>query len=387
MLLAMGVALHPSVVRAQTTPSLRLSGNVGANAALSSPPGRTFNTTSPLPITLPETTVIADDTPHTGVATVSAVGSYGKLVGRLSASTTAGDPFGTGTAAGSLLLSWNDRMTVTGPPGTQVQFRVRLAFHGSLTTAPAGSCLNAASLSAGASIGVNGSTNMNVFRGQPGCAQIGGDDEQTRTFSAAVGTSFPVTGTVNTLVTSLSLVSGGPSPAPVRSAHATVDLTQGIAFSVEVLTAGGGYTTVSGARYDGLPRVALTGVPTTARAGDSLTIGLEAGNPSDGEELDLYVGAILSDGHTVLFLNTLGQFIGVGLLSLPASFVPMQVLPPGSGVNNAALLAMTVPAASALPPGTYTLFAALVRRGVLADGVLGPGDLVALVARPLTILP
>jgi hypothetical protein len=128
-------------------------------------------------------------------------------------------------------------------------------------------------------------------------------------------------------------------------------------------------------------------VPATARAGDLLSIGLDAANPAAGSEADLYVGALLPDGHSVAFMNAQGQVVGSGNLMAPVSFIPAQVGPPGGRVASSAFLVMPVPPPGVLPPGAYTLFAALARRGAFADNVIGQGDILAITVRTVLVLP
>lgn len=125
---------------------------------------------------------------------------------------------------------------------------------------------------------------------------------------------------------------------------------------------------------------------TSFRAGETVILGLDANNPPDGSPLELYVGALLPDGVTLVFFDGTGALTGIVPREVPAQFLSAQVLAPGSSVGLPRFLQYTFPAAD-IPVGTYHLFAALVRQGALADNELNPGDIVILDAKPLVYAP
>ncbi|HUG37962.1 MAG TPA: M4 family metallopeptidase, partial [Candidatus Limnocylindrales bacterium] len=130
--------------------------------------------------------------------------------------------------------------------------------------------------------------------------------------------------------------------------------------------------------------VTLSG--TAFRAGQTLTVGVSLQNPPSGQTAELYVGAIMPDGRTVLFFSAPGVLGGAGLLSTPASFQAMQVAEPGFTLSLPAFFSFTFPAAG-VPAGTYQFFAALVRQGALLDNRLDIGDFLGLDIRAFTFTP
>jgi predicted TIM-barrel fold metal-dependent hydrolase len=126
-------------------------------------------------------------------------------------------------------------------------------------------------------------------------------------------------------------------------------------------------------------RVTLSG--TTFRAGDRLTFGLTVQNPPGNPTLDLYVGAILPDGQTIVFLTASGA-LGPGVsLGAPASFSPLQAAMAGYDLDASSLFQFTFPA-SGISQGTYQVFAALVRQGAFVDGRIDSEDIVVFDSRP-----
>jgi hypothetical protein len=111
------------------------------------------------------------------------------------------------------------------------------------------------------------------------------------------------------------------------------------------------------------------------RAGQTLTIGLDAQNPLGDPAADLYVGVVLPDGGTAVFFAGPGVLWGTVPLSAPAGFVRMP-MPPSFEVSLPLFFQFTLPAG--LTPGTYAVFAALVRSGALEDGRIDPGDVIDL---------
>lgn len=122
-------------------------------------------------------------------------------------------------------------------------------------------------------------------------------------------------------------------------------------------------------------RVTLSG--TAFRAGDRLTFGLSVQNPPGNPTLDLYVGAILSDGQTAVFFTAPGT-LGPGVsLGAPASFSRLQAALAGYDLEAPLFFQFTFPA-SGIPAGTYQIFAALVRPGAPGDGRIDAGDVIVL---------
>lgn len=122
-------------------------------------------------------------------------------------------------------------------------------------------------------------------------------------------------------------------------------------------------------------------------AGQTLTMGLWAQNPGGSGPLDLYVGAVLSDGVTVVTFSTPGTVSAAASSAAPGTLPPMQSLSPGATLHLPAFLSFAFPPAGTIPPGTYQLFSALVRAGSLADNRLDPGDVVDLSIETITYSP
>jgi hypothetical protein len=125
-------------------------------------------------------------------------------------------------------------------------------------------------------------------------------------------------------------------------------------------------------------------VGATARVSSPI-LTIHASNPSGGQPVDLYVGALWPDGNTIVFLVAPNVFGGLGQYSAPASVAPMLVLDGGATVNTV-VLEYTFPS-DGIPIGTYNVFAALFRQGSLADNVLGDGDLIWVDFFPLAYAP
>lgn len=115
------------------------------------------------------------------------------------------------------------------------------------------------------------------------------------------------------------------------------------------------------------PTVILTLNQTEFRAGETLTVGLQMVNPSDGPLADVYIGVMMPDGLTALFLIPEGITPPVSLAD-SAHFRPLQTAAPGFTLNAPVFLQFTWPG-DGTPIGTYLLFAALVPHE--ADGGLG----------------
>jgi hypothetical protein len=111
-------------------------------------------------------------------------------------------------------------------------------------------------------------------------------------------------------------------------------------------------------------------------------------NAGPGFFSDVYVGARLPDGSTVL-LSSLSPLAGA-LVSLggdPRSFpslLPAFEIPEGS--DTTVVASLSFPFSGQLPRGEYGFFAALTGAGTLEDGRIDPNDLVAAALRPFTLV-
>jgi Zn-dependent metalloprotease len=122
------------------------------------------------------------------------------------------------------------------------------------------------------------------------------------------------------------------------------------------------------------------------RGGQPLTMGVSATNPPTNPPAELYVGVLLPDGVNIVFFSAPGVPGPVAPLTAPATFTPLQVLGPDTGVDLPAFLQFTLPP-TGIPPGSYVAFAALVRQGGFLDNAVTADDILAIDAKLLTILP
>lgn len=121
-------------------------------------------------------------------------------------------------------------------------------------------------------------------------------------------------------------------------------------------------------------------------AGLSVTLGLQhAGAPVAA---DLYFGAILPDGDSVVFFEGLGLASRQGRLSNLASIRPMI---PGLGIATGTNIVVPdffrYTFQGNEPQGTYQLFFAATTPGALRDGQVQGGELLAMKTQSILNLP
>jgi len=134
---------------------------------------------------------------------------------------------------------------------------------------------------------------------------------------------------------------------------------------------------VNAINFSPFPPFATVAVNATSfSVGQTLVLGLTAANPPGNPTLDLYVGVLVPDGNTIVFLSS-GGIGGVGALSAPASVAPLTATPPGFSFSQPNFFQFTFPGGG-IPVGTYKVFAALFRNGSLGDNVIHNGDLIGL---------
>jgi uncharacterized repeat protein (TIGR01451 family) len=115
-----------------------------------------------------------------------------------------------------------------------------------------------------------------------------------------------------------------------------------------------------------------------------VTVGLDNAGP--GFSSDVYVGAQLPDGSTLLLtsLAPLGGAV-VSLSGDPRSFPRVLTgFPVLEGSDLTVLASLAFPFAGPLPRGDYGFFAALTGENALQDGRIDSGDLMAVAVRTLT---
>ena len=122
------------------------------------------------------------------------------------------------------------------------------------------------------------------------------------------------------------------------------------------------------------------------RPGQTLTLAAAAVNPAGGLAADLYVGAVLPDGQTTVFLNATGEVAALTTLATPLQFRAALPAPACFVFSDPAFFRFTFPA-TGLPAGTYHFFAVLARQGAFADNVIRPGDILASDVKTLIYTP
>jgi uncharacterized repeat protein (TIGR01451 family) len=129
------------------------------------------------------------------------------------------------------------------------------------------------------------------------------------------------------------------------------------------------------------PALALTLNQTAFRPGDTLRMGVHLRNPGPILTTDAYVGVILPDGQTVLWLTNTAPLQGVvsRLDADPRTFTPMlrnASWPAGLDVTQEGYLSYRFTGGEA--PGVYHLLVGWTKPGSLADGRIDEGDVLAL---------
>jgi hypothetical protein len=130
---------------------------------------------------------------------------------------------------------------------------------------------------------------------------------------------------------------------------------------------------------DDAPALTIATNAASYKTADSMTIAAEVNNPGLAITVDLYIGALLPDGDTVVVFTESGSTPVVGRLASPATLRPTMAgvdLTSPFVLSKAALFAHRWSGNE--PPGRYVLFLAAVRPGALLDNVINPGDVVLL---------
>lgn len=304
-------------------------------------------------------------TPTTTVAaSASATAELGRLTGSFTASSATSHPTDVAGASGQMNANWTDVVTITGPPGAEVNLRLRTVVTAALSASPPiVSYDDCGTRSPRLDVGFQASP---TFGGGYGylsyadapllCGGGLGEADQGVEFGSVVGEQLNLSGS---LYLQVQTGAGPFSYATIPATSAAVDATHTVLFYLDVLTPGASYTSASGTTYFSgaappppppvLPVARLSVSGTTFRSPDLVTIGIEVTNPAGQPDADLYAGALLPDGRTAVFLTGPSRFGGVGALPAPASFVPMQVVPNGSVVNIPELVRMPLPPTAFLP--------------------------------------
>jgi hypothetical protein len=124
--------------------------------------------------------------------------------------------------------------------------------------------------------------------------------------------------------------------------------------------------------------------------GDTLQVRLGIHNPGPSVTVDAYLGVLLPDGVTVLFVTRLTPLDGVvtRLDADPRTFAPLAVsyeFPSGEEAIVENFFVYTFTGGEA--PGAYAIFTLLTPPGAFADGQVDAGDLLGLTLQSFTVCP
>lgn len=127
--------------------------------------------------------------------------------------------------------------------------------------------------------------------------------------------------------------------------------------------------------------VSITLSSTSFGPGDTLVVGLEAFSAEQDFMTDVYFGAVMPDGESLVFITNIAAptFSASWLGADARSFAPLYEdlrVPLGFDYRNEGFFSYTLP--DGLPEGEYGMFLALIPPGALEDGSLDAGDLLEL---------
>lgn len=134
----------------------------------------------------------------------------------------------------------------------------------------------------------------------------------------------------------------------------------------------------------GPPGVSLALDRSLFRPGDRVTIGLDARNPTGGAAADLFVGIILPDGRSAVFVGPSGLLSDLISLADASAYPRAAMAPPGFALSESTFIELPLPAG--VPRGTYKVFATLVRSRALRGPSIPPADLLASDMRDVVVV-
>jgi hypothetical protein len=165
----------------------------------------------------------------------------------------------------------------------------------------------------------------------------------------------------------------------------------GAGFTIEERTGGPSIARTRGLLFSPVhepPSLAIRLNQAVFRPGDTLRMDLELRNPGRPLTTDVYVGVILPDGQTILWLTNTAPLEGVVTsftqASDPRSFVPINrgVTWP-RGLNAVQHDYLTYTFTGGEGPGTYHLLVGWTKPNSLQDGRIDEGDVLALAWAPI----
>lgn len=115
-----------------------------------------------------------------------------------------------------------------------------------------------------------------------------------------------------------------------------------------------------------------------------MTIGLDARNPTGGAAADLFVGIILRDGRSAVFVGPSGLLSDSISLADASAYPRAAMAPPGFALSAPTFIELPLPAG--VPRGTYKVFATLVRSRALRGPSIPPADLLASDMRDVAVV-
>jgi hypothetical protein len=232
-LLAASLVLGAFLAAASSTSALAYSVSYDADISLSSPDGSsTFLTISTGPLTESSVSRSFSQSAEFASLALSGTASLGRLTG--TSSTGVEDAYDYSEARGAQTMSFSDTITVTGAPGTMVNFLATLRMTSVADAFGFGAPCFSNSASAGSSVAVGtGSLSIN---NSGGCFPTD-SSPKTLAFQALAGSSFPVSADLFVFAHSTGQV----------HAFAFADAT--MIFNLDAQTPGASYLTESGVSY------------------------------------------------------------------------------------------------------------------------------------------
>ncbi len=185
----------------------------------------------------------------------------------------------------------------------------------------------------------------------------------------------------------------GDIPGSIRSRASALSVqSDGKIIVVGLDNAGGPSTKFAVARYEGgptgsAPIVAVHLNRVTLVAGQPLQVDITVANLGPAIDADVYAGAMLPDGETLVFATRLSPFAtAVGSLTADTrTFQPLLTnVHIAEGFTGEIVSDFQYTFAGVEPPGQYVVFAALVERGAFLDGRMDPGDILVLAGKAFT---